>query len=348
MPSPQRGGSQRGGEAPPGPRRPEWGCACGTEGNWACRLSCRGCGKAAPPWWRDRAKAKAKEQERAGGNSKEVKELKAELARTRRLLEATQPADTQATPEDGNGSGDAGPSIADLVAARDSMERKFGFEHPITLAAAASLEEARAKREQGKAASTKVRDAERAVERKRKSHETARLAEQESREAHDKSMVILATARTELEAAEQTLRQERAAALEEAGGASADEALRMLASKIQGDDACEKALEKLKQNVAVAAATVGGADDGGVGGQPGQDGTSPSGGTGASGAGMEVDFDNLGEDHKKQFAEATDGADLSTSEGQKRAWEAMQQMLSGAPKRARTGASPPSTQEQSA
>ena len=122
----------------------------------------------------------------------------------------------------------------------------------------------------------------------------------------------------------------------------------MLASKILGDGACEKALEMLKQNVAVAAAAAGGANDGGVGGQPGQDVTSPSGGTGTPGADMEVDFDNLGEDHKKQFAEATEGADLSTSEGQKRAWEAMQQMLSGAPKRARTGSSPPRTQEQRA
>ena len=129
MPSPQRGGSQRGGEVLPGPRRPEWGCACGTDGNWASRLSCRSCGKAAPSWWRDRAKAKAKEQEHAGGSSKEVKELKADLAAgARRLLEAAQSADTPATPEDGNESGDAGPSIADLVAAHASMERKFGSE----------------------------------------------------------------------------------------------------------------------------------------------------------------------------------------------------------------------------
>jgi len=238
-----------------------------------------------------------------------------------------------------------GPSVAELVDAHASMERKFGAEHPITLAAAASLEEARVKRDRGKATSTRVRDAERAVERRRKVNEAAKLAEQESRGAHDRSVAALATSRTELEAAEQSLRQERAAALEEAGGASADEALRMLASKIQGDEACEKALEMLKQNVAVAAAAAADADAGsGAGDRPGSDGSSPSGGTGAPEAGMEVDFDDIGEDHKKRFAEATAGADLATSEGQKRAWEAMQQMLSGAPKRARTGASPPRTQ----
>ena len=31
-----------------GPRRPVWACACGSGGNWASRLECRGCGRAAP------------------------------------------------------------------------------------------------------------------------------------------------------------------------------------------------------------------------------------------------------------------------------------------------------------
>lgn len=32
----------------PGPKRPFWACGCGTDGNWASRVSCRSCGRAAP------------------------------------------------------------------------------------------------------------------------------------------------------------------------------------------------------------------------------------------------------------------------------------------------------------
>jgi len=59
----------------------------------------------------------------------------------------------------------SGTPAADLAAAHAGMERKFGAGHAITLAAAASLEEARADRARDVAAVARVRDAERAGER---------------------------------------------------------------------------------------------------------------------------------------------------------------------------------------
>ena len=52
----------------PGPRKPVWGCMCGTDGNWACRLACRTCGRAAPLATRQRA------LEQAAGATKGTKE----------------------------------------------------------------------------------------------------------------------------------------------------------------------------------------------------------------------------------------------------------------------------------
>eukprot|EP00959_Pyramimonas_sp_CCMP1952_P272334 5693670-Pyramimonas_sp.AAC.1 len=45
----------------PGPKYPTWGCKCGTDGNWASRLKCRGCQQPAP--LRIQADAKAAAQQ---------------------------------------------------------------------------------------------------------------------------------------------------------------------------------------------------------------------------------------------------------------------------------------------
>ncbi len=48
------------GDVLPGPKSPTWCCSCGTEGNWASRVVCRGCRKGAPQSYADRARAAAK------------------------------------------------------------------------------------------------------------------------------------------------------------------------------------------------------------------------------------------------------------------------------------------------
>lgn len=42
-----------------GPRKPEWGCPCGHSGNWACRVRCQRCGRAAPQRIAEAARAAA-------------------------------------------------------------------------------------------------------------------------------------------------------------------------------------------------------------------------------------------------------------------------------------------------
>ena len=44
----------------PGPRSPEWGCSCGFEANWACRIRCQRCDWPAPQRISDAARAAAK------------------------------------------------------------------------------------------------------------------------------------------------------------------------------------------------------------------------------------------------------------------------------------------------
>ena len=45
----------------PGPHAPAWSCNCGQDGNWACRIVCRACGKSAPRSIADKARAAAQQ-----------------------------------------------------------------------------------------------------------------------------------------------------------------------------------------------------------------------------------------------------------------------------------------------
>ena len=61
--SAQRDMSTKTGREPavlPGPRKPIWGCSCGHADNWACRVRCQRCDKAAPQRFSDAARAAAK------------------------------------------------------------------------------------------------------------------------------------------------------------------------------------------------------------------------------------------------------------------------------------------------
>ncbi len=58
----------------PGPRKPCWGCRCGFDDNWACRLRCQRCDRPAPQRYSDAARAAAKTwhvrpQQRGGGTT---------------------------------------------------------------------------------------------------------------------------------------------------------------------------------------------------------------------------------------------------------------------------------------
>jgi len=56
-------GTWSGRDVLPGPKKPTWACACGADGNWACRVRCRGCSKAAPQRIRQAAEKEAKAQQ---------------------------------------------------------------------------------------------------------------------------------------------------------------------------------------------------------------------------------------------------------------------------------------------
>ena len=53
------------GEALFGPKTPVWGCSCGESANWASRIKCKACGKAAPQTIADKAKAASKRAQAA-------------------------------------------------------------------------------------------------------------------------------------------------------------------------------------------------------------------------------------------------------------------------------------------
>ena len=53
------------GEVLYGPKTPVWGCSCGESTNWASRIKCKACGKAAPQTIADKAKAASKKAQMA-------------------------------------------------------------------------------------------------------------------------------------------------------------------------------------------------------------------------------------------------------------------------------------------
>ncbi len=53
-----------------GPRRPTWGCSCGTEGIWACSIQCHVCHKSCPNYVRVKAEAAARKEKEGGGGGK--------------------------------------------------------------------------------------------------------------------------------------------------------------------------------------------------------------------------------------------------------------------------------------
>ena len=96
------------GDVLPGAKTPVWGCSCGESANWASRLKCKTCGRAAPQTVADKAKAASKQTQAAPpdpatrrpvAESKELWQLKERL----RKLELSAREDAS-TAQAGRGS----------------------------------------------------------------------------------------------------------------------------------------------------------------------------------------------------------------------------------------------------
>ena len=186
-----------------GPKKPEWGCSkCGFAYNWASRLSCKECGNCAAAYTKDRAQARQSESRarwseqrdgretgrNAGGRTSggtggsvangKLKALQAEVEQLRRKL-ATQPCSSQEATDD-DGEGQSSPSIAALVAAYEAV-RSLGEKDPLTKMAKERLDEGRTKRDLGKAAPVRVREAERLAAKRKKDHESAQRTVQDAK-----------------------------------------------------------------------------------------------------------------------------------------------------------------------
>jgi len=351
-----------------GPKKPEWGCSkCGFAYNWASRLSCKECGNCAAAYTKDRAQARQSESRarwseqrdgratgrNAGGRTSggtggsvangQLKALQAEVEQLRRKL-ATQPCSSQEATDD-DGEGQSSPSIAALVAAYEAV-RSLGEKDPLTKMAKERLDEARTKRDLGKAAPVRVREAERLATKRKKDHESAQRTVQDAKNDLAAAELVAAKCAKDLEEAEEALRSARACALSEAGGDLAAAALQTLESKLQlqGDKECQEALEVLRKKAALATAPdvpPHGPPDGNS--QPG-DGSGDGGGTDDD---VQMDFDRLDEGDRKAFVDAATKLGPQSSEGleldeagQKRAWAAflaMQEACKGSRKKARSG-----------
>ena len=219
--------------------------------------------------------------------------------------------------------------------------KELGEEDPLVKMAWAKLEEARAKRDQGKAASVRAREAERVAARRKKESEGAQKVAQDLQAKLDDAQKEATKKGKELEEAEEQLKKARAVALEEAGGDPAEEAIKTLLAKVQGDQECEGAIQLFRKK----AAAVLPVPDGAPGDGSGRAEQGRAHGQGAPAAhvdGMQVDFDALDERTKQAFIEnfgrlgapgAGEGEELEA--GYKKAWASFQS-VHAACKRART------------
>jgi len=325
----------------------DWRCSCEAGKTWTTWVACPGCGKSR----RHTRDATAI----GGGSSWEGRRLRAELAHTRRQLTAARAAATATPAKGGMEQGRSGTAAEDLAAAHAGMERKFGAGHAITLAAAASLEEAKAEQARDVATAARARDAERAVERELEVQRAAERAADAARESYAKAEANLEAALRHYEEAEQFLEVQQA--LEEEGGGPAEGEQITPAAQAQGglDSGDAQTREEQQRGEGIQ----GHAQRGGEGcGQSLRGGTRPADGgntsgrtpgegapratdTGQTSAGAEVDFSSLSEQGRRLFAEATARCDLATAEGQKRTWAAVRRLQGGDPKRARQAACPP-------
>ena len=272
-----------------GPKVPHWACqGCGHVSNWASRLRCQQCDRAATLSTAKKAQAahvaalkrpKPGEPPKpqgvwAGGWQKAAGEWVAkpdhrdkEIARLRKLVEThKEDAAATSTPDTPGQEGEPEAAIGDLVALLDSMEKVVGAESPATMALREQIAHARERRDAAKTPEAVVRAAKKLHDKKKRAVDaadsvSAKAAAAAADAAKEAQLAELASkaAQAELLAAEEGLRSARTSALEAEvpappkPGSSAglpDD----LEDKVRGDTEAEAALACLRGKFAAAAA----------------------------------------------------------------------------------------------
>ena len=171
---------------------------------------------------------------------KRIKELSNEVARLKKQLSETPPPTSPSDSES-----DEGPAISDLVEYASQTEKLFGKENHLAQAARQKVAEARAKRDEGKSVSARVREAEKAVERRQRAKEHASNVLDEAKKSLETAQEAFEKAAAELADAEEALRASRATALKEAGGIPDSAALEAIQAHLKDDAAAKETLDKL-------------------------------------------------------------------------------------------------------
>jgi hypothetical protein len=164
-----------------GPRLPHWGCSCGEAENWASRLQCRNCSKAAPARVataaREAAKAPAASQPKGPGGAwkkgppqvDEVAKLRKEIAGLKLQIKQGQGVDADDKPDDPED--EAAAKREKIQKEMDTLKIVLGEKHPEVLARASQLEELQKQRPVGArllAAQRKISKMEKKLEQKQK------------------------------------------------------------------------------------------------------------------------------------------------------------------------------------
>ena len=247
-----------------GPRNPTWGCRCGAQSNWACRIRCR-CGRYAPS---DRVRAAKEEHERriAGtvpvprasyadvaalpsNDRKEVERLKKQLqekdkavAKLQHDLKHKTEADHSSSVAPGSYSPCDEPSESDvdkLAKLVRETESALGADDPHTQGLQSRLDQMRLRRNQSKPLDQQGRDLESKLKRKRGQASSAAAAVTKAEEELERAVkshadaVKWAETRTQevaaLEAELLALRQQQLGA---AGASSAVDLVRSLEQQL--------------------------------------------------------------------------------------------------------------------
>ena len=307
-------------------RQPLWGCSCGCDNNWATRDKCRECGKEAPKRTKDRAKNLSKPS--IQNENSRVKKLVQERDSLReQLAKAKSSSSSDMEVDQGQDTADA-PAISDLVADHDKLVKKYGADHAMAKTAATCLAEARAERDGKKSGAARVRDAERAVERKKKSHELAKKEAEAAQQALEEAQKSEAARAKELEEAETALRTARQEVLAAENGADATmELLETLAKHTAGGDSdVAAAIELLRTKTAQQKAKPTMAAGASVDHAAAGDSDGPA-------APSSMDYDSLDKETRELFAQSAAGGGFDTEEGKKRVWQAVQETMQAKAKR---------------
>ncbi len=135
-----------------------WSCSCGTDGNWATRATCRGCGRDAPKSVLDRLRDQQRNGTKAtraasrsqDSTASEVAALRRELAELKKEREAAAAtASTSTSPSSKGTAASAEPAMdADTAAERDALRESIArlkkdlrHDHPEILEREAKLKD---------------------------------------------------------------------------------------------------------------------------------------------------------------------------------------------------------------